>query len=299
MNGRILIGTCSWTDRTLIECGRFYPPTAVSAEERLRFYASQFPIVEVDSTYYGLPSQRNAALWARRTPQDFLFDIKAFSLFTHHPTPPSALPRELREALPPSLQEKERLYYRDLPPAVREELWRLFLDALLPLESAGKLGAVLFQFPPWFQPGPRSRDYILEAQERLAGYRLAVEFRAAAWLAPGQEARTLAFLREHRIPFVCVDEPQGLPNSVPPIAAVTADLALVRFHGRNRQAWAKKGATVQERFNYLYSEEELGEWVPAIRSLAQEAREVHVLYNNCYQDFAVRNARQMARLLQG
>jgi uncharacterized protein YecE (DUF72 family) len=292
--GRILVGTCSWTDRSLVESGRFYPADAKTPEERLRYYAEQFPIVEVDSTYYGLPSERNAALWVERTPENFVFDVKAYSFFTQHPTQVASLPKDLRQEVVSAVGDKKRFYYRDAPPDIRDELWRRFTDALLPLDSAGKLGIVLFQFPPWFMPGAESKDYVAEAQERLGQYRLAVEFRNNRWLSDLNQERTLRFLSERRIPFVCVDEPQGLPASVPPVATATAEIALVRFHGRNREAWAKKGATVAERFDYLYSEEELEEWVEPVRGLAKEARQVHLLMNNCVEDKAVVNARQLA-----
>lgn len=296
MTARILVGTCSWTDKTLVESG-WYPPEARSAEERLRFYAQHFPIVEVDSTYYGLPSERNAALWVERTPQDFLFDIKSYALFTHHPAAVASLPKDVRQALPPALQEKRNVYYKDLPQELRQELWQRFLDALLPLDSAGKLGTVLFQFPPWFLPGRESRQYILEARERLGQYTMAVEFRNALWLSERNRERTLAFLSENAIPYVCVDEPQGFRSSIPPIAEATAPLAVVRLHGRNAETWARKGVGAAERFDYLYREEELAEWVPRVRRLAERSREVHLLFNNCQRDYAVRNARQMMDLL--
>ena len=158
VSASILVGTCSWTDRTLIDSGRFYPPTAKSPEERLRFYAENFPIVEVDSTYYGLPSDRNSALWVERTPPDFTFDLKAFALFTQHPAAVRSLPKEVREVLPAAVQEKANVYYRDLPAELRDDMWQRFASALLPLDSAGKLGVVLFQFPPWFLPGAESKE---------------------------------------------------------------------------------------------------------------------------------------------
>lgn len=297
MTARILVGTCSWTDRSLVESGRFYPAEAKSPEERLRFYAEQFPIVEVDSTYYGLPSERNSALWVERTPESFVFDVKAYSFFTQHPTRVDSLPKDLRREVASVVGEKKNLYYRDAPAEVREELWQRFTSALLPLDSAGKLGIVLFQFPPWFMPGAESKEHIMEAQERLGQYRLAVEFRNNRWLSEQNRERSLRFLSERRIPFVCVDEPQGLPSSVPPLAEATAETALVRFHGRNREAWAKKGASVAERFDYLYSEDELREWQEPIRTLSRDTEEVHVLMNNCVQDKAVRNARQIAMML--
>jgi uncharacterized protein YecE (DUF72 family) len=298
MAGRILVGTCSWTDPTLIGSGAFYPTEVSTPAERLRFYAQNFPIVEVDSTYYGLASERNAALWVERTPPDFTFDLKAYALFTHHPTQVRSLPKDVREALDARAREKANLYYRDLPPELRNEMWQRFASALLPLDSAGKLGVLLFQFPPWFMPGPESVDYILEVkEERLPQYTIAVEFRNNRWLSERNYERTLHFLAEKRIPFVCVDEPQGFRSSVPPVAEATAPDALVRFHGRNQQMWERKGITASERFRYLYSEGELKEWVSPIQRLAQQAERVHVLMNNCYQDHAVRNARQMAKLL--
>jgi uncharacterized protein YecE (DUF72 family) len=298
VTARILVGTCSWTDRTLIECGCFYPPAAKTPEERLRFYADNFPIVEVDSIYYSLPSERNAALWVERTPDDFTFDLKAFALFTHHPTAVRSLPKEVREALPAAAQEKANVYYRDLPPELRDDMWQRFASALLPLDSAGKLGVVLFQFPPWFLPGPEGKEYILAVkEERLPQYTVAVEFRNNLWLSERNRERTLRFLSDHRLPFVCVDEPQGFRSSVPPVAEATASDALVRFHGRNVENWERKGITAAERFAYLYPEEELQEWVDPIHRLAEKAERVHVLMNNCHQDWAVRNARQMAQLL--
>jgi uncharacterized protein YecE (DUF72 family) len=298
MTARILVGTCSWTDRTLIESGGFYPAEAKTPAERLQFYADNFPIVEVDSTYYGLPSERNAGLWVERTPDDFTFDLKAFALFTHHPAQQRSLPKDVREGLDPKAREKNNVYYRDLSPELRDEMWQRFASALLPLDSAGKLGVVLFQFPPWFMPGAESKEYILEVnEERLPQYSIAVEFRNNLWLSERNRERTLGFLSENRIPFVCVDEPQGFRSSVPPVAEATAPDALVRFHGRNRETWERKGITASERFRYLYSEEELKEWVSPVQSLAEKAERVHVLMNNCYQDFAVRNARRMGELL--
>jgi uncharacterized protein YecE (DUF72 family) len=295
---RILVGTCSWTDATLIESGAFYPPEVSTPAERLRFYAQNFPIVEVDSTYYGLPSERNAALWVERTPADFTFDLKAYALFTHHPTQVRSLPKDVREALDAKARQKANVYYRDLPPDLRDDMWQRFASALLPLDSAGKLGVVLFQFPPWFMPSAESTDYILEVkEERLPQYTVAVEFRNNRWLSERNCQRTLHFLAQKRIPFVCVDEPQGFRSSVPPVAEATAPDALVRFHGRNRGMWERKGVTASERFRYLYSQEELEEWVSPIQKLAQRAERLHVLMNNCYQDYAVRNARQMAKLL--
>jgi uncharacterized protein YecE (DUF72 family) len=295
--GRILIGTASWTDKSLIDCGRFYPAEAKTPEARLQYYATRFPLVEVDSTYYAMPAERTAALWVERTPEDFVFDIKSYALFTHHPTPPRSLPKDVREALSPELFGKKHLYYQDLPSEVRLELWDRFASALLPLERAGKLGTILFQFPPWFLPGHESRGFIGNLRERLPQYTPSVEFRNPLWLDEQHRDRTLGLLRDLRLPFVCVDEPQGTRASVPPIVAATADVSVVRFHGRNAKAWAARNVGVAEKYDYEYSAGELREWLPGVRELASETREVHVLMNNCVEDKAVKNADMLGRML--
>jgi uncharacterized protein YecE (DUF72 family) len=291
--GEILVGTCSWTDPTLIKSGRFYPASAKSAEARLQFYASQFQLVEVDSTYYAMPNEATAKLWVERTGAAFTFDIKAFRLFTMHPTPLTSLPKDIREALPKDTAQKKNIYQKDLPSEAVKELWGRFERALLPLDSAGKLGVVLFQFPPWYYPGDEQRDYMLSCTEKLRQYRIAIEFRHNSWVNEKNRERTLAFLRDNRLPFVCVDEPQGFKSSVSPIAEATSDVSLVRLHGRNRETWEKQGIGPAARFNYLYSEEELREWSPKIKELANKTKQCHVLFNNCYEDKAVANARQM------
>src|SRR6186713_3351532 len=254
---KVLVGTASWTDPTLVKDGHFYPPGIKSAEERLRFYASQFPIVEVDSTYYFPPSEKNAVLWIDRTPKDFTFNIKAYSLLTNHPTKRESLYKDLLEELPDDLGDKKNLYREHLPEAVVDEVWQRFHDALMPLHSAGKLGAVLFQFPQWFVIGKKSKAYIEEVAERLPDFRVAVEFRHKSWMEERNAEETLSFLEERNLPFVCVDMPQGFDSSIPPIAATTAkDLAMIRFHGRDKAAWEVKGQTAAERFKYDYPREE-------------------------------------------
>ena len=294
---RILIGPCSWTDKTLIECGRFYPQWVNTPADRLRFYASHFPTVEVDSSYYALPNPRNSGLWVERTPEGFLFHIKAYALFTQHGAEVRSLPREVRDALPEGLRDKNRLYLRDISAELQDSLWDLFREALLPLDSAGKLGLMLFQFPPWFFPSRESREYIVQCKERLPQYRLAIEFRHSSWLNEKNRDRTLAFLNEHGLTFVCVDEPQGFKSSMPPMAEATSDIAYVRFHGRNVDTWEKRGATASERFNYYYADQELQEWVPRLHTLQEKTREVYVLFNTNYQDQGPVNARKLAGLL--
>jgi uncharacterized protein YecE (DUF72 family) len=296
--GTILIGTSSWTDPTLVKEADFYPKGAKTAEARLKFYASKFPLVEVDSTYYFPPSERNAVLWIERTPAHFTFNIKAYSLLTNHPTKPASLYKEVRDELPKELQDKRNLYRENLSDDAVEQVWQRFHDALMPLHSAGKLGAVLFQFPQWFTISKKSKAYIEEAAKRLKDFRVAVEFRSDTWMSDRNREESLAFLEERNLPYVCVDMPQGFRSSIPPIAAATAkDLAMVRFHGRNEKAWETKSETASVRFRYDYPKEELQEWVPRIRDLAKETRETHVLMNNCYRDFAVRNARELGDML--
>jgi len=295
--GEIRVGTSSWTDPTLIQSGRFYPPSAKTAEARLHFYASNFSLVEVDSSYYGLPNEKTAGLWVERTPANFIFDIKTFRLFTQHPTPQVALPRDIKMALPKEAATKSNLYLRDIPQELVKELWRRFESALLPLDSAGKLGVIMFQFPSWYYPGNEQRDYILSCKENLPQYRIAIEFRHNSWLNEKNRERTIRFLADNNLPFVCVDEPQGFKSSVPPAAEVTSDISLVRFHGRNTETWEKKGISTVERFNYLYSDAELNEWVPNIAGISSKTRQTHVLFNNCYEDKAVVNARRMKQVL--
>ena len=287
--GDILIGTASWTDKSLLGAG-WYPKGADSAEERLKFYATQFPLVDVDSTYYFPPSEKNSELWAERTPPDFTFNIKAFSLLTQHPTKAEALYKDLDKP------DKKNVYLNDLEPKVVDEVWDRFLSALEPLREAGKLGVLLFQFPHWFPIGKKNKEYVLECAKRAAPDQICVEFRSKSWMTDDNRDETLDFLEGHGIPYVCVDMPQGFKSSIPPVLAATADLAMIRFHGHNDAEW--ESGSVQKRFKYLYSEKELNEWAPKVADLAAEAKQTHVLMNNCYRDYAQRNARELAELLK-
>ncbi|WP_433651070.1 DUF72 domain-containing protein [Micromonospora zamorensis] len=286
--GDILVGTASWTDRTLLDSG-WYPQTADTPEKRLAYYARQFPLVEVDATYYSPPAEATAKLWAERTPAGFTFNIKAFSLLTGHPTRVSALYKDLRPET-----DKKNVYPDDLPAQSYEEVWTRFLSALDPLVEAGKLGALLFQFPPWFTIKRANKQYLLEVAKRCAPLRPVYEFRHASWFDGDNADETLAFLREHKLPYVCVDMPQGHRSSLPPILAATADLAVVRFHGHSDK-WTSKD--IHEKFGYHYSKRELADWAPKLRELADEAGQTHVLMNNCYRDYATTNAETFKRLL--
>ena len=267
-------------------------------DERLRFYAERFPLVENDASYYALPAPKQAQLWADRTPDGFVMNFKAFGPMTTHPTDPKRLPKDLREALPAEVAAKRRVYPKDLPREVQDEVFTRFWVALEPLRKAGKLGAILLQYPDWFVISRANKAEILRARERLPDDRVAVEFRNATWMSDQNRDETLQFLRGHGLTYVAVDEPQGFPSSIPPLHAVTNEgLAIVRFHGRNAETWKKPGLSAAERFNYRYSVAELMEWVPKIEELAREAKEVHLLMNNCYGDKAVKNAEELGALL--
>jgi uncharacterized protein YecE (DUF72 family) len=289
--GQIRVGTAGWTDKSLIDSG-WYPPGAGTPEKRLRYYASQFPLVEVDSTYYALPAERTAGAWAARTPAGFTFNVKAFSLFTQHPTPVRALPADLREAA--GKAGKDRVYLKDVDPEVTSQAWDRFLAALEPLRQAGKLGAILLQFPPWFPISRSNKEYIAACADRVAPRRACVEFRNHTWMTPDNQKETLGFLSSRQLPYVCVDMPQGYPSSVPPVLAATSDLAVVRLHGHSAQ-WESKD--IQQRFGYRYSDEELAQWAGNVQRLAADADETHVVFNNCYRDYAHVNARQLAERL--
>jgi uncharacterized protein YecE (DUF72 family) len=287
--GDIQVGTASWTDKTLLESG-WYPPEVKTAEERLKYYASKFPLVEVDSTYYAPPAERTVGYWRDRTPEGFTFNVKAFSLLTQHPTRPGALYKDLRDKVP----DNKNLYLRDVPEEVTEEVWQRFLNALRPLHEAGKLKTLLFQFPPWFPIGRRNKEYILEAKRRCEPMRICVEFRNRTWMSEENQAETLDFLTRYGLPYVSVDMPQGHPSSIPPVLAATSDLAVVRLHGHSEK-WTSKN--IYERFGYLYGDDELKELAPKVRALAENAETTQVLFNNCCQDYAQRNAAQLAALL--
>ena len=292
MGGRVLIGTASWTDKPLIESGRFYPPEAKTPEARLRYYSSQFPLVEVDSTYYGLPTVENAERWVERTPPGFIFDVKAYSLFTEHPTPVGRLPKALQAILPAGLVGKRQFSRDDAPVEFVDLCWSTFNDALLPLHDAGRLGAIVFQFPKWVFPSRYSHRYLEEIRERLGLYRGAVEFRNERWLDAEHQEETLALLGDLGLTYICVDEPQSFPSSVPPIAtATTPHLAYVRFHGRNSETWEKHSETSSERFDYYYSVAEIDEWTPKIASLVDEAEAVHLILNTNNYDQGPANTR--------
>ena len=293
----VLTGSCSWTDKTLVQDADWYPRKTMSAEERLRYYAAQFPLTEIDSTYYAPPAEQQAALWAERTPEGFRFDVKAYSLLTGHPTRVGSLWRDLREGLDPDVAEKRNIYAKHLDAEAMDEAWRRFEAALRPMHEAGKLGAVLFQYPRWFGPRRDNQAEIEALRDRLPDYRISVEFRSPRWMASERDReRTLGMLEELGLIFVCVDAPSV--SELPRVMAVTnPELFMVRFHGRSDSTWNDTSRSAAERFRYLYKKKELEEFVAPIAEHAGEARETHLLMNNCYRDYSVRNAAQLRDLL--
>jgi uncharacterized protein YecE (DUF72 family) len=287
------VGTASWTDPTLLSTG-FYPAAVKSAEARLRFYAGHFDTVEVDSTYYALPSERNAVLWADRTPDNFRFNIKAFAWLTQHAAETRALPRPLQALLPEAARREARV--REPSAEARQLAFEMFHTALAPLRDAGKLGCILLQFPPWFTARPSNLAYMAYCREQLAGDQLAVEFRHRSWV-DAQWPSTEEFLATHHLALVCIDAPAAPAIAQPPYTCTT-DIGYVRLHGRNRQAWFQSHGTAAQRFKYLYADAELHECAQHIQRM-RGRREVYVIFNNCYADYGVRNAMTMKTLLAG
>jgi uncharacterized protein YecE (DUF72 family) len=292
----ILIGSASWTDKTLIECGRFYPKEAKSPEARLRYYATQFPLVEVDSSYYGMPTPQNAQLWAERTPAHFVFNVKAFRLFTGHQTSPTVLHKDIQQALGNNLPQT--LYYKDVPREIADELWRRFSEALEPLRQAGKLGAVHFQFAPWLLRNREGMAHVRHCVEKMPDHLLSVEFRNKSWFDGDNLGKTIALEKELGVVHTIVDEPQGFANCVPCVWEATHPrLALLRLHGRNHEAWNIRSSASSSRFNYWYPRAELEAMVPEIRRMAGLAEQLHVVFNTNYEDQGQVNARLLMQLL--
>ncbi|MFQ1065134.1 DUF72 domain-containing protein [Bordetella trematum] len=293
----LLIGTASWTDPTLLACGRFYPSDLRDARARLAFYASRFPLVEADSPYYGLPQATLTHAWAERTPPGFVFNLKLFRLFSGHPTPPSALPADLRHDLGWAPGDSRARFANQLPTAWRRELWRRYLQGLEPLRAAGKLGLVHCQFAPWIQRDARGLRLLDECAAQLEELDASVEWRHPSWWRdPATRAATLGALRERRLVHTIVDAPQGVAGSVPAVWAVTRDdIALLRLHGRNAAAWHSRAAASSSRFQYEYSDAELAELAASIRALP--ATHTHVVLNTNYQDQGMQNAARLRQAL--
>ena len=296
--GDVVVGTCSWTDKTMIE--RWYPKGVNTAEARLRYYAARFDTVEVDSTFYGLPKPEVAENWVTRTPDGFTFHVKAYGLMTGHDVDERSLHPDLRD-YDYELTSRGRVRHPD--ERMYERAFELFLEGIDPLRRGHKMGGVLMQYPPYFTAADRDNERrnlerIERAVDLLKPLPVFVEFRHSSWVEGPQLERTMRFLSGRFLTYVAVDEPQ-IPGAhvMPPVSAATSPLGYVRFHGRNAGMWNARTASAADRFDYLYSCEELESWDAPIHRLAEETERTWVMFNNCRYDYARRNARDMAEIL--
>ncbi len=298
--GDVVVGTCSWTDRTMV--ARWYPAEVKTAEQRLRYYAARFDTVEVDSSFYGIPRPEYAEAWVRRTPPGFNFHVKAFGMMTGHEVDERALHPELRDGgFDYGITPRGRV--RNPDDRMLERAFDLFLEAIRPLDEAGKLGGILLQYPPWFTAVDRGKREsnlatIERAAEMLSPLPCFIEFRHASWVAEENRERVMRFLADRGLTFVAVDAPAvASGQAMPPFSAATAPLGYMRFHGRNREMWHARTVSAADRFDYLYEPEELEEWRDSIRQLAEQTERTWVMFNNCKYDYAPTNARQLAEIL--
>jgi uncharacterized protein YecE (DUF72 family) len=287
----IRVGTASWTDETLLQSGWYPHEARRDPEKRLRHYARFFDTVEVDSTFYALPRPEVVAKWVERTPEGFLFHVKAYSAFTGHGLEAGALPKDLRALLP---RQEGHLAQREVPEEVVEAAWERFFLALEPLKASGKLGYLHFGLPPWTEPKPRSFQYLERLAERTRGYWVAVEFRNPKWyVAWGFVKKELLRLG---LIHVSVDAPPH-PEAPPRVLEATHPVAVLRCHGRNAEAWKGPHEKPYERFNWRYSQEELEDLAQATLTLAKGAERVFVIFNNNYGTQGVEAALGLKRLL--
>lgn len=296
----VRVGLCSWSGPSLVKSKASYPRGTGTPEGRLRFYPQNFPVLEADSSFYAMPDSTNTVKWVERTPANFRVSIKAFRLLTGHQTPPQVFPPDIAAVLPPLKRGKRNHYLADLPGEVVDEVWHRFIIAIAPLKDAGKLLAVHFQFAPWVSNTADWRAHVEDCVRRMAGHRVAIEFRNASWFGERQVDDTLAWLREMQVVHTIVDEPQGVGNYAQGVWEVTRpDLAIVRLHGRNAETWDAKGlAASSDRFNYEYSDAELDELTRRIDGIVDKVFDVVVLLNVNQEDQGVRAAQSLMRRQQ-
>lgn len=287
------VGTCSWTDRSLLASG-WYPSGHGDAGSRLHHYSAFFDTVEVDSTFYAIPDETVFFQWVSRTPPGFLFNVKAFGLFTYHALPVTSLPASLR---PVGASKGSKVRIWEIPRESRVELWNAFMSRVTVLHRMDRLGYLLFQFPPWVTFSEKNLGWFSRIGNLAAPMRIALEVRHGSWLEKGNRERFLDLLRDQNIAYTAVDEPE-LDWTVPPEWNITATWgSVMRFHGRNSDAWSRRNASVAERFNYLYDIEELELVSRAFKERRDRIGRVFLMFNNCFRDNAVRNALQMKALL--
>ena len=264
------------------------------AGERLSWYAQQFELVEVNSTFYSVPEPRLAERWCAATPSDFTFDVKLHQLFSFHSTP--------AKLLPPDLQRRAETDARGnvkSTPDLQEVMLKSFLRPMSILRNAGKLGVLLLQLSPAFSSRKHQLKELEPLIEALSDYELAIEFRNRNWATGNQLQSTIDFVREHRAIFVNVDAPASdhftvMPSEVDEVT--NPKTAYLRLHGRNAKAYTT-GKTVAARFDYDYREKEIAEVAERSKKLAHEARDVHVIFNNNNLDYAPRAALRLRKAL--
>jgi uncharacterized protein YecE (DUF72 family) len=294
----VLFGTAGWTDPSLVKSGLFYPRGTKASKDRLAHYARHFSLVEVDATYYTLLPPEMAERWIAATPAHFVFDVKAHPILTGHPIDTARLPGDIRASLGQRGVEETRLYPHQLPTDVHVEIERRFREFIDVFVNGARLGAVLLQFPPWFQATRGHARVIEDVCRRWESIPVSVEFRHSSWVEASRRERVFSMLRELRASYVVVDEPEAAIGGVPAVPMVTnPELAIVRFHGQNAAGW-RRGASVAERFRYLYAPEELAAWTLPVKRLAAEAKKVHAVFNNCVRNYAVVGAKGLSVLLE-
>ncbi|MDB6019035.1 MAG: hypothetical protein JWR19_3524 [Pedosphaera sp.] len=288
--GKILVGTASWTDPGFV--ADWYPKW-VSAADRLRWYAEHFPLVEVDSTFYRIPVARFVERWSEQTPDPFVFDVKLHQLLSRHSTRP--------ELLPPDLRAKAAVKGKrvELTPALEAAVTKRFLAGVQPLEESGKLGALLLQLSPSFDPNNHQLSELDSLLKLLKGRRVAIELRNRRWVAAGQLAQTEAWFKQHKVSFVLVDAPDDPHFMIMPKLDLVTNrkLAYLRAHGRNARSYIA-GRTVAARFAYDYNKKELEEMAQRALNIAQHAGEIHLVFNNNASNFAPKAATAIQNILR-
>ncbi|MGH7275306.1 MAG: DUF72 domain-containing protein [Nitrospiria bacterium] len=254
---KILIGTSGFSYKEWK--GPFYPEK-LPDREMLRYYAASFPAVEINSTFYAIPRSENMEIMVKKTEGKLEFVVKAHQDLTHNR-------EKADEALPP------------------------FKAALKPLQDHKVLSCVLLQFPYSFHHNLKNRDHLAILGERMEEIPLVAEFRNKWWA----QDKTFEFLRKQKIGYCCVDEPL-LPGLMPPTAVATSPIGYVRFHGRNKEKWWKH-EKAQERYDYLYTEDELKDWVVRIKALLPLVKKIFVFFNNHPRGQAAINALAMVKLM--
>lgn len=294
----VVFGTAGWTDPSLIRSRSFYPRGHQKPEQRLRYYANHFAMVEVDASYYTILAPEVSRRWVTWTPESFRFNIKAHSSLTGHPIDLAKLPKPLRQEVEDSGLSSGKVYDHQLPSPLLEQIHLGFEAFVRPLQQTGRLGCIMLQFPPWFLATRGNARHLEVLRERWGDFRLSIEFRHPSWLAPERRGRVFDLLKRLQYCYVAVDEPDVRGGGVPPLIEVTnPELALVRFHGHNIEAW-RRGAAVAQRYDYLYGESELRRWVAPTQQLAERSQKVHAIFNNCVRDYAILNAKNLSVLVR-